>query len=369
MYGVICMLIFGCDFALETEKQKILFSVIIPVYNAVSFLEECIKSVLAQTCPDYELILVDDGSTDGSGELCDRFASKKVTVFHQNNQGHTATRQKGAESSRGRYLVFLDSDDMLEPAFLETVQRTLHETSADMVQCRMQTFFDPLKPSGFRIWDNPVPDGYYDEKGIQKVIYPCLMMDQNGRCFPRSLCAKAIRREIVLKHLKNVPSAIQTGEDMCGVISMFKDVHSLAVLSDADYLYRTVPGSISKSANPDALSYCAFTVKFLKQLVLIDETVLDPQYPRLCVQQAYSACLRVLRSKERNRIHAAYDLFLHQTGFLEILKQARFSDRKMTVKKELIKRKWFWAIWILDQLHEGKQDGRNNPYQRKTTVA
>ncbi|MBO4854140.1 MAG: glycosyltransferase family 2 protein [Oscillospiraceae bacterium] len=336
---------------MTTENSRALFSVVVPVYNASSYLEECIESVLHQTCPDYEVILVDDGSTDRSGALCDRYASDTVTVFHQENQGHTAARQKGAELAKGDYVVFLDSDDLLDPLFLERVRQTLDKAPADMVQCRRLSFFDLRHPNGLQVWDNPVPDGYYDVERIQQTVYPCLMMDQSGRCFPRAISAKAIRREIVLKHLPRVPAVIKTGEDMCGVISMFADIRTLSVISDAVYLYRIVPGSISRSPDPEALVRCASTVGFLKQCLPIAETVLYPQYLRLCIQQAYSACVQVLRSGERKKIRAAYDCFSRQTGFCEILRQAQFTDRRLRMKKELLQREWFWAIRFLNRSH------------------
>lgn len=336
-----------------------MFSVVVPVYNVAAYLEECVESVLCQTCSDYEVILVDDGSTDGSGELCDRYASDTVTVFHQENQGRTAARHKGAELAKGDYIVFLDSDDLLDSRFLERAEQALREMPADMVQCRMQSFTELCDADSFHTWDNPIPDGTYDEGRIREEVYPHLMMDHSGRCFPRSLCAKAIRREIVLGHLPKVPAVITSGEDMCSVISMFEDIQTLSVLSDAIYLYRILPGSTSRSGDPKSLMRCASVVDFLKDCLPLAEEVLYPQYLRLCVQQAYGACLRMLRSGERKKIRAAYDEFLRQTGFDEILRQTQFTDRRLRMKKVVLQRKWFWAIRLLDGFRKGLQHGRN----------
>ena len=93
------------------------FSVIVPVYNVAQYLPACIASVAAQTCGDYELILVDDGSTDESGALCDQLAQEyHCRVIHQENGGLGAARNTGIEAAKGDYLVFLDSDDFLSPA-------------------------------------------------------------------------------------------------------------------------------------------------------------------------------------------------------------------------------------------------------------
>lgn len=101
------------------------FSIIVPVYNVFGYLQQCITSVLGQTLEDYEIILVDDGSTDGSEVLCDKYVREfpeKIKCVHQSNKGLSAARNVGIEKARGDYLIFLDSDDYLhDQYFLETV--------------------------------------------------------------------------------------------------------------------------------------------------------------------------------------------------------------------------------------------------------
>ncbi len=95
--------------------MQLLFSVIIPVYNTKTYLSECVDSVLAQNRADYEIILVDDGSSDGSELICDEYAkaNEKIRVIHQSNMGLSAARNAGIEGARGEYILFLDSDDVL----------------------------------------------------------------------------------------------------------------------------------------------------------------------------------------------------------------------------------------------------------------
>ena len=93
------------------------FSVVIPVYNVKDYLEKCIDSVLAQTSDDTEIILVDDGSTDGeSGQICDRYAEKhpdQIRVIHQNNRGVSSARNSGIRAATGEFIVFIDGDDYI----------------------------------------------------------------------------------------------------------------------------------------------------------------------------------------------------------------------------------------------------------------
>ena len=106
-------------------------SVIVPVYNAEKYLEKCIESVLAQTYPNWELILVDDGSKDGSADIVDGYAARdtRIMAIHQENAGPGMARNKGIRVAHGEYIVFLDSDDVIKPDYFEKLS---HET-ADVV--------------------------------------------------------------------------------------------------------------------------------------------------------------------------------------------------------------------------------------------
>ena len=109
-------------------------SVIIPVYNVAAWLDECLRSVVGQTFTDFEAILVDDGSTDGSSELCDEWAKKdfRIRVIHKENAGPSAARNTGILEAKGRYFCFLDSDDWIELSFLQKMYQTISFEQADM---------------------------------------------------------------------------------------------------------------------------------------------------------------------------------------------------------------------------------------------
>ena len=111
-------------------------SVIIPVYNVAEFLPQCLDSVVSQDYRSLQILLVDDGSTDGSGEICDRYAAAdaRIQVIHQPNQGAGAAKNAGLRAAEGTYLAFVDSDDFLEPGAYREMVKTLEETQADMVQ-------------------------------------------------------------------------------------------------------------------------------------------------------------------------------------------------------------------------------------------
>ena len=111
------------------------FSIIVPVYNTESYLQRCVQSVFQQDFSDWELLLIDDGSTDQSGKIADSYAEKdsRVHALHQSNSGQFLARQHGIQQSRGEYLLFLDSDDALEPVCLKTIDQTLCEKNPDIL--------------------------------------------------------------------------------------------------------------------------------------------------------------------------------------------------------------------------------------------
>lgn len=119
-------------------ENQALISVIIPVYNVENYLRECIDSVLKQTYKNLEIILVDDGSTDSSGKICDEYAEKdsRITVIHKKNEGPSKTRNTGLKNANGKYIYFLDSDDYITEDAIETLVLTAESNQADLV------FFD-----------------------------------------------------------------------------------------------------------------------------------------------------------------------------------------------------------------------------------
>lgn len=131
--------------AAETErKNQTMLSVIIPVYNVSGYLEECLESVRNQTLSDLEIILVDDGSTDGSGLICDRAAEKdsRIKVIHQENKGLSGARNTGLQNIHGEWVAFADSDDVLDPSMYETMLSRANAFSADLVVCGLHVFSD-----------------------------------------------------------------------------------------------------------------------------------------------------------------------------------------------------------------------------------
>lgn len=118
-------------------EQSPLISIIVPVYQVKEYIGECVESLLDQTYTNLEILLVDDGSTDGSGEICDRYADhdSRIRVVHQENQGPSVARNAGLDLMRGEYAAFVDSDDVVLPDFIEILYRLAKEYQADIAAC------------------------------------------------------------------------------------------------------------------------------------------------------------------------------------------------------------------------------------------
>ena len=121
-----------------------MISVIVPVYNVEKYLERCVKSIAAQTDKDLEILLIDDGSTDKSGKMCDDFqqTDSRIKAFHKQNGGLSDARNYGIEHSAGEFISFVDSDDYIDEKMLETLHRLITENDADLAVCSAMDVFE-----------------------------------------------------------------------------------------------------------------------------------------------------------------------------------------------------------------------------------
>lgn len=117
-------------------------SVIVPVYNVEKYLDECVQSILNQTYDNIELVLVDDGSTDGSSEICDKYGKidSRVKVIHKENRGVSSARNKGLDIAKGEFIVFIDSDDCIHPQMIEILYEGIKENNSDISICEYKRY-------------------------------------------------------------------------------------------------------------------------------------------------------------------------------------------------------------------------------------
>lgn len=214
------------------------FSVIVPVYNVERYLRECIDSILSQAYQNFEIILVDDGSADTSGTICDAYAARdpRVTVIHKENEGLISARRAGLKTATGDYVCFVDSDDTIHPALLADACRVIEDRHADVVTykwTRTDLAGSLLEEEKALFPEGPVAKREYFRKLASSA-------DLNSLC--KKICRRALfdtdrdYREFY---------CISHGEDLLQSIPVMERAEKFYYLDRSYYYYRTNPASIS----------------------------------------------------------------------------------------------------------------------------
>lgn len=149
------------------------FSIIVPVYNVEQYLNTCIRSILQQDFTNFELFLLDDGSSDSSGKICDYFANKdnRITVFHSHNVGLSATRNTGISKSKGEYLWFIDSDDwLISTSALSTISKRIYEKKPDVIVYSFKEYYQATNTFSKSFFKN-IPEDLPIKVYLQDNIY------------------------------------------------------------------------------------------------------------------------------------------------------------------------------------------------------
>lgn len=242
-------------------------SVIIPVYNTGEYLAGCVESVRGQTLADLEIILVDDGSTDGSGELCDRYGEKdpRIRVLHQANGGSTSARNAGLRASRGEYVGFVDSDDWMEPGMYEGLLDACVENGADMA---VSVKYCNREKSEYR--EQPgVPEGVYDRESPGRELARNLIYTVDGRRgISPNLYDKLFKRELLCRHQFAVDERIRYGEDDACVYGCLLDAGRVVILDRAWYHYRIREGSVCHTGDDTYFEQVAWLYRQLRETFL-----------------------------------------------------------------------------------------------------
>lgn len=209
-----------------------MISVIVPVYNVEPYLRKCLDSILAQTYRDLEILIIDDGSTDGSGAICDEYAGKdeRVRVFHTENKSLSCARNLGLDNAQGEWIGFVDSDDWIEPDMYETLLRRAEETGADVVECG--TFRDFPDKTEIRNRQDLI---VYNEDTVVALLKG-ILFDYAWDKLWRSKCFIKIRFPAGRVH-----------EDTAVAYKLFEAADSICMISTPKYHYRERKGSLSQT--------------------------------------------------------------------------------------------------------------------------
>lgn len=210
-----------------------LISLIIPVYNVEKYLDKCMQSVLAQTYDNFEVILVDDGSTDNSGKMCDEYAKKdnRIKVIHQKNMGLSGARNSALDIMNGDAVTFVDSDDTIDPHMIEYLVSDMEQYDADIVECQI-----------YSVINNVVKAPEYLKATKVCSCEQALLMDLSSKGGSVSACGKLYRKKIFKKHRFELG---RISEDTFAIIGSIRQAEKIIIDHRPMYYYYRRNNSIT----------------------------------------------------------------------------------------------------------------------------
>ena len=279
-----------------------LFSIIVPVYNTEAFLVRCLDSILDQTYGNFELLAIDDGSTDNSGQILDEYAHRddRIRVFHQENGGLSAARNKGLDNAEGRYICFVDSDDYMDVRQLERVKGYLDDDDCEHLSFGSQT----TGLDGQIIYDSPEEWSYSIDS--EEDLYRFLMDHVLPGKMRREVWSQIFNRSL-LGDLRFVDNRIVYAEDFCFTLSYLSKVKRTRKINDILYYYERHDDSLS----------------------VIKRNTVDIERMVLCAGEIY----RYYREHSFEYIIERFQLIYFLIIFLEVNKARRLMKEGYTLKE------------------------------------
>ena len=317
-------------------NEKPLISVIIPIYKAEKYIEKCVKQIMAQTYNNLEIILVDDGSPDKCGMICDELArtDARIYVIHKENGGAATARNAGLDVMKGHYVAFVDADDYMEDNYIEVLYRTLYENNAQVSICSFKTVDEDGKAVAI--------DKLHDESVAQSVEN-AVIGKANVEVFSGT--------EIILQDLQghwehvapwgklyqaNLFEGVRypkwpAYEDEHVFIHVFDKVEKAAACKEKLYYYVQHAGSLMNTAYSEKQR--STTMKMWKERIeFYSDNVPKHKELRNCVLQAF----------------VAWDVW-----FLSLYAHEMTKEQKEDLKREI--RKYFWCLFKAPHLYSSKE--------------
>lgn len=312
-------------------------SIIVPVYNAEQYIHCCVKSILSQTFPDFELILVNDGSSDNSSIICDEYAAKdsRVIVVHQENQGASAARNRGLDCAKGIHVVFCDSDDMVSPLWLEHL---LHAAAPDTLSvcsfCHNENQLGTAKelPIDANIRYSHADYFLFSNCGIGG--YMCNSLYDN-----RIILEKRLR-------LRERKECGDYNEDLLFNLQYVENVTNIVYVGYADYFYKIHADSLSRSNTKYFFEKYAEKYALWKTFLVNNQR--EDQLSTLASMYLYHF-LTALHGES----YKGFRKIVHSPEVQHCLTYVQHSEESPTILK-LIRDKNTFALWIKCKLHEMK---------------
>lgn len=332
-------------------------SVIIPIYNAEPYLRRCLDSVLSSTYREFELILVNDGSTDSSPAICEGYAARdsRVTLISQENRGASAARNRGLEVCRGEWVVFVDADDLISPDFLGLVAREEYQDQ-DLL------LFDFARTEEELIAPHPAPEtrrfGPEDVPELLRCLLGRRQLAEDGNLNLLSPCGKAYRRALLMQHAIRFDTGLPYGEDQVFNAEYLTRTVLCAYLPVPVYYYNIRSSSSSHRFNPrlpDALTALLDKIQAILEAGHLFSAVEKEFYFNALQNLSYILVWSVFSPDSTNSPHKRIQL-------CRMLRENKFCDKAMAYRRTcddwssriflyLFYLRWYHMVGLLARLY------------------
>lgn len=239
-------------------------SVIIPVYQSVNTIEKCIDSVLSQTYPYLQIILVDDGSTDGSGAICDRYAEKysNIEVIHISNSGPVVARKEGLLLAKGQYVGFVDSDDYIEDTMYEKLHKVISDDDSDFVHSWYWSIREDEKVCEVNAY-NELFD--INDRRKRELAFKQLFFGSKKNITP-SIWSKLYKKQFLLDNYSFIPENVNYGEDLLLLFACIAKSKKISIVDFRDYNYVIQEKSLSHLKKEEMFFKEIYVLQLLRTL-------------------------------------------------------------------------------------------------------
>lgn len=310
------------------------FSVCVPVYNAEKFLDACVNSVLSQTFTDFEVILVDDGSPDNSGVMCDNYSNTDSRIFtvHKDNGGQLSARIAAVEKARGEYIVFLDSDDTLEDNALEAIAKAFSHYDVDFVIYDMQRVINGVVQPPKKLHETMILESKRD-------IFKFVLASNKYN----SLCIKCFKK-CAFKYVDYSDYiSIRHGEDLMQSIDLMSACDSAVVIPDVLYNYTFNKNSVSNNSdwmrsNSD-YAVRPYVLEKLSDLGIFSESDLS-EYQEYCISLLIARIRAIATASIKNSAKKELFCEIQDTEYYQT-----FLAEPKSELKSLGAKKWIYIMF------------------------
>lgn len=315
---------------------KKILSIVIPVYNAENYVTELLNDFMKQSLEKVEIILIDDGSKDNSFDICNEYAKKNesVVVFHQENQGASAARNKGIEMAKGKYIVFVDSDDRISENFVENICSICEQEHADLIQ------FDAYIKKSEEISERKVKleEGY---ARLEDYYYHVLNQEVNEPW------DKAYKAEIIHAHSICFNTKMTIGEDVSLTLDFLTYVNTVYVHHSANYYYERNDAGICANAKLKHLDDMELLYQNMKNFVVQMNLNEELEYAvnSAMLKGVFRTIGLVIGNGERKK---EISKKLNELVSVNELLQKKYTEKKVEIRKLLLRIRFYSVIaWMV----------------------